>query len=330
MTLKHSVLQVCGNLIPDLYRPPAGILFPYGHIVADVSPPHIKHLFAITSIAKFRSTLDFFCRHWRPLQIAELAKLPLLHQKNLPAHSFLLSFDDGMREVYDIIAPILREKGIPAIFFLNSGTVDNRQLMWRHKVSLLIERSRQQPGRIPQCISLRPDETLTARLLALGFADMHIIDEVSRFFEVDLDDYLRRTKPYLTTGQVLELSRAGFEFGAHSDTHPYFNKIAVEDQKQQISASVAFVRGLGLQCRYFAFPFHDHGVPPSVFSHMKDLDLVLSFGTSEARLDSIAFSFQRFALDAENANSGIPEILRQLSAKSLARRLSRTELIKRN
>ena len=316
--------------MPDLYRPPASVLFPFAHIITDHPPAHVKHLFAVPNIARFKSDLDFLCRQFRPLQIAELEQLPRLSNNKASARAFILSFDDGMREIYDIIAPILREKGIPAIFFLNSGTVDNRQLMWRHKVSLLIERSRQQPGRIPQCISLRPGETLTARLLALSFADLHIIDEIARFFEVDFDDYLRRTKPYLTTGQVLELSRAGFEFGAHSDTHPYFNKIAVGDQKQQISASVAFVRGLGLQCRYFAFPFHDHGVPPSVFSHMKDLDLVLSFGTSEARLDSVAFSFQRFALDAENANSGIPEILRQLSAKSLARRLSRTELIKRN
>jgi len=235
-----------------------------------------------------------------------------------------------MREVYDIIAPILREKGIPALFFLNAATIDNRQLMWRHKVSLLIERSQQQPGRIPPALKVRPDESLCAKLKALRFADRHILDDVARFFELDFDEYLSSARPYLTTSQVLELARNGFEFGAHSANHPYFSELPVEDQKDQISRSVQFIRALGLPCRYFAFPFHDNGVPASVFKYMTDLDLALSFGTSEARVDSIGFSFQRFALDANNSSSSLQDVLKQLSAKSLALRLSGTETISRD
>jgi peptidoglycan/xylan/chitin deacetylase (PgdA/CDA1 family) len=235
-----------------------------------------------------------------------------------------------MREVYDVIAPILREKGVPAIFFLNASTIDNRQLMWRHKISLLVERSQQQPGRVPPGLNVRPGESLCARLKALRFADEHIVDDVAKFFELDFDEYLSSARPYLTTGQVLELARDGFEFGAHSASHPYFNELAVEDQRDQISRSVKFIRALGLPCRYFAFPFHDHGVPASVFRYMEDLDLVLSFGTSEGRVDSVGFSFQRFALDAENASFTLERLLNQLSAKSLARRLCGTEVIRRN
>jgi hypothetical protein len=63
---------------------------------------------------------------------------------------------------------------------------------------------------------------------------------------------------------------------------------------------------------------------------MIDVEVILSFGTSEARVDSIGFSFQRFALDAENASSSIEDVLKQLSTKSLVRRLSGTEMISRN
>src|ERR1700739_1341323 len=153
-----------------------------------------------------------------------------------------------MREVYDIIAPILRNKGVPAIFFLNSATIDNRQLMWRHQVSLLIERSKQSPGRIPPRLDVRSTKNLIAKLKGLRFADEFDLDEIARFFELDFDEYLRRFKPYLTTAQILELARAGFEFGAHSESHPYFNEITVEDQKKQISGSVRFIRALGVPC----------------------------------------------------------------------------------
>jgi peptidoglycan/xylan/chitin deacetylase (PgdA/CDA1 family) len=330
VTLKRTVLKACSRLLPDLYRPPSSVLLPFAHIVTDNPASHVKYLYTIPSVAKFKSDLDFLCQQYRPLQIADLEQLPRLRDNKASVRNFILSIDDGMREVYDIIVPILRDKGLPAIFFLNSATIDNKRLMWRHKVSLLIERSKQQPGRIPPQITLRRGESLDSKLSALQFADEGILDDVARFFGVDFEDYLRRAKPYLTSSQVVELSRAGFEIGAHSDSHPYFCEMAVEDQKKQISTSVDFIRALGVPCRYFAFPFHDSGVPMSVFRYMRDLGLVLSFGTSEARLDSVAFSFQRFSIDARSDNPSIREILKELSAKSLAHRLSRTEVIRRS
>jgi peptidoglycan/xylan/chitin deacetylase (PgdA/CDA1 family) len=331
MSVKQTVLRVCSALMPDLYRPPASVLFPYAHIITDDPPAHVKHLFSVPNIARFKSDLDFLCRQFRPLQIAELEQLPRLRDNNASPRAFILSFDDGMREIYDIIAPILHDKNIPAIFFVNSATIDNKRLMWRHKVSLLIDRSKQQSGRIPPQLELRSGESLHAKLKTLRFADESILDDVARFFEVDFDEYLRRCEPYLTTSQVSELSRAGFEFGSHSDSHPYFYELAVEDQEKQIAASVDFIQKLGLPCRYFAFPFHDSGVPTCVFRYMTDLGLILSFGTSEARVDSVAFSFQRFAIDARGtANSSIRDILKELSVKSLMRRVSRTEVIRRN
>lgn len=330
MTLKRAVLKACSSLMPDVYRPPANLLLPFAHIVADEAPLHIKHLYTVPSIAKFKLDLEFLCQQCRPLQIAELEKIPQLRADKPSKRAFILSFDDGMREAYDVIAPILRRKGIPAIFFLNSATIDNKRLMWRHKVSLLIERSKRQPGRVPPQVSLRPGESLDAKLNAIPFSDEHMLDEMARFFELDFDDYLNNAKPYLTTSQILELSSAGFEIGAHSDRHPYFCHLAIENQRNEIFKSVAFIRALGLPCRYFAFPFHDTEVPTSVFQYMTELGLTLSFGTSEARLDPVAFSFQRFAIDARSANPSMRDILKELSAKSLARRLSGTEVINRN
>jgi peptidoglycan/xylan/chitin deacetylase (PgdA/CDA1 family) len=317
-------------MITDLYRPPGGTLLPFSHIVSDAAPPHVRHLYTIPSMVRFKSDLEFLCRQYRPLQISELEQLSLRRDYKACPHTFMLSFDDGMREVYDIIVPMLRQQGIPAIFFINSATIDNRQLMWRHKISLIIDRCKQQPRCVPPQICIGRGESLDAKLKALRFADEHIIDDMARFCEVDFDDYLRRAQPYLTTDQVLKLSQGGFAIGAHSHDHPYLHEMALEDQKKQISRSVEFIRALGLPCRYFAFPFHDKGVPTSVFSYLTDLDLVLSFGASEARVDSVPFSFQRFWLDGRHGNSNIRDTLKRLSLRSLVRRLSRTEIIRRS
>ena len=330
MTWKLSVLKAGSKLRLRPYSPPSGVLFPCAHIVSDIIPLHVRHLHSVPSIAKFKSDIEFLCQHYRPLQLSELERIQGLRNRKEFARYFVLSFDDGLREAYDVIAPILRNKGIPAIFFLNSATIDNKQLMWRHKVSLLIDRSRQAPGRIPPRLGVRSTEGLTARLKALRSVNECNLDDIAKFFELDFDEYLQRVKPYLTTAQILELARAGFEFGAHSESHPYFNEITVEDQKRQVSESVRSIRALGIPCRYFAFPFHDKGVSISVFKHMTDLGLILSFGTSEARFDSVPFSVQRFSLEVGNGDLSIESLLKQLSIKSAVRRLFRTDVIHRN
>jgi peptidoglycan/xylan/chitin deacetylase (PgdA/CDA1 family) len=324
------MLRACGSLAPQSYCPPAGVLFPAGHIVAETAPIHVQHLYAVPSPAKFEQDLDFLCRHYQPLPLSDLEQLSARRGRPVPAQQFVLSFDDGMREVYDVIAPILRAQGLPAIFFINSSTVDNRQMMWRNKISILIERCSQLQGQLPASIGQLPGENLPAKLKALRFADNVLIDELARSLEVDFEDYLRREQPYLTSSQIQELARDGFEFGAHSDRHPLFPELTVEQQKQEILASVNFIRDLGLPCRCFAFPFHDGGVLAEVFRYMSDLKLVLSLGTSDVRVDSVGFSFQRFAIDAENAETSLSSVLKELSAKFLLRQWSGTAAINRN
>ena len=51
-----------------------------------------------------------------------------------------LSFDDGLREIANEIAPLCRQVGVPATFFVNSASLDNRFLCFRNKASLLIEK----------------------------------------------------------------------------------------------------------------------------------------------------------------------------------------------
>ena len=330
ITWKRALLRVGRKVVPDFYHPPAGVLFPSGHIISDCPPPHVRHLYSVPTIAQFKDSVDFLCQRFRPLQLSELPELPGRRNNNGIPRSFILSFDDGMREISDVVAPILREKGLRAIFFIDTSTTDNKRLMWRHKISLVIDRFKASPGPIPPQIRSLPGNTFSAKLKALHFTEESTLDEIASLYGVDFDAYLTTHRPYLTTEQILALSREGFEIGAHSHGHPVFAKLTPEEQKEQISASVDAVRALGLPCRYFAFPFEDHGVSLSIFKHMADLGLILSFGTNGAHVDSVPFSFQRFGIDEANSDLTMRDLLRQLSAKSLVLRLSGTEVIRRS
>jgi len=111
------------------------IIVPFYHTVAEQPLPHIKHLYRMKTVEEFQKDLDFLLRYFKPIDVETLYHLHT--HKIVPKKSvFHLTFDDGMKEIYEIVAPILLDKGIPATFFINSGFADNKTLFYRHRESL--------------------------------------------------------------------------------------------------------------------------------------------------------------------------------------------------
>ena len=100
------------------------LIVPYHHTVSDVNLPHIRHLYAYKNEREFESDVAFFTKHFTPVSVDDLLNS---NGKTLK-RSFLLTFDDGCREVYDIILPILEKYNVKGVFFLNSAFLDNKEL----------------------------------------------------------------------------------------------------------------------------------------------------------------------------------------------------------
>lgn len=58
----------------------------------------------------------------------------ILHSKN---NYLLVTFDDGLKEQFDLALPILEELKIPAVFFVNSLNFENKKVSTVHKIHLL-------------------------------------------------------------------------------------------------------------------------------------------------------------------------------------------------
>lgn len=57
--------------------------------------------------------------------------------ETLPERSLLITFDDGLKEQYELAWPILRNLGIPAIFFINTAPIVDGTVLTVHKIHLL-------------------------------------------------------------------------------------------------------------------------------------------------------------------------------------------------
>jgi peptidoglycan/xylan/chitin deacetylase (PgdA/CDA1 family) len=277
----------------------------YYHVVSDEAVAHVKHLYRFRNVAEFKDDLDTFARMYRPISLAELLEA-VKEGKALPTNAVLVTFDDGFREVYDVAAPILQAKGIPAVFFLATAFLDNRGMAHHNKISLLIERLAELGAKAPHKeISQRLDQAgvsasnLCARLLSLEYGQSKLVDEVAALLDYDLSAYLCKNRPYLTSSQVRDLLARGFAVGAHSVDHPLYSALPLEAQIAQTVESVqALRRSFALNYSAFAFPHGDRGVASEFFERMFGQgDLDISFGSAGLVRESFPRHFQRFTVE---------------------------------
>jgi peptidoglycan/xylan/chitin deacetylase (PgdA/CDA1 family) len=268
-------------------------LAPFYHLVSDEKVPHVDNLYSYRNVREFKKDLDFFLKRYSPLTLPELL-IHLGNKRPLTKQFFFLSVDDGLRETFHNIAPILKQKGVSATFFVNTATLDNAGMLYRHKASLLIDHLR---GLTNQAAISRSTAVLAkhgilnsdqvSALLSIRYANRHVLDEVAESIDFDYADYLERRQPYLTTTQLNTLISQGFSFGGHSVDHPAYPEVTMEEQLRQTRESVTtLTRTFGLGYTAFAFPFGDKGVSKRFFSELRTEAFVqVLFGSSGYLID---------------------------------------------
>jgi hypothetical protein len=106
-----NIFSSFSSFFPTSFFPPITnqkLVLPFYHLVNDVNPIHTKHLYQIRNQKQFVKDLEFLVKTYKPLTAEELI---LLNRSNKSiGNIFFLSFDDGFRETYEIIAPILKKK----------------------------------------------------------------------------------------------------------------------------------------------------------------------------------------------------------------------------
>lgn len=279
------------------------------HTISDQDLPHVKHLYRVRGTALFEKDLDYLLQYFTPIGLNDLMDC-VKHQTALPSNSFLLTFDDGLSECFHIIAPILKRKGIPATFFINSDFIDNKALMFRYKASYLIEQLTliqvAETAVAPFFLEHQlPFSSLKNSLLNIRWHQQDLLDKLALAFRIDFDSFLQKQKPYLSQVQIAQMIEDGFTFGSHSQNHPTYNKISLEDQIQQTLLSQEYLtQRFQLPYQTFAFPFTDDGVSKAFFDKiLGDEKFQLTFGGAGLKHEQIKGQLQRFGMETQQLSS---------------------------
>jgi len=297
---------------------------PYYHMVSDTPVPHVSHLYRFKTIREFAADVEFLLRHFEPITLSDIVDA-LNGMRRLDRPCFHLTFDDGFREMHDIVAPILERAGVPATFFVSTAFLDGSGLAHHNALSVLLDRLESR-GPLPGDASLRRVEsilpaarsdraTLRSRILSMPYAEKSLVRAVAEILDVDLDQYVRDTRPYLSCSEITTLLARGFNIGSHSHDHPLYADLPLPQQLTQTRMSMDLLSTrFSVSPKAFAFPHTDSGVDDAFFSAVFSEPLLdVSFGTGGLVSHFHPRNIERVSMEKPSAPAG------QILARQFAR-----------
>ena len=334
--LKEIYYKACSLLPMSLFTKggPYGLLLPYHHTVSNERLPHIEHLYSYKNKQQFIKDLDALLKHYHPI---ETDKLWNSLKNNIPLKpgSFLLTFDDGFSEVYNIIAPILERKGVPAIFFINPDFVDNHHLFYRCKISLMIDELKKNVSTyLPIYNNILQANTnsstvIEEKLKQLTQKNQEVLDVIAQKINFSYQDFLSTKKPFLTSTQTIDLHQRGFTIGAHSMNHPYYNLISEQEQISQSIESCKFVKDLlDTTVCHFSFPHSDADISLKTIEAINKKNSGILFGIQNQKKELFNNILHRF--NAERPDLDISPLIKGQLVLNFLQTSLNGNMIKRN
>jgi peptidoglycan/xylan/chitin deacetylase (PgdA/CDA1 family) len=264
------------------------LLVPYYHMVSDAEVRHVQYLYRFRRIREFEADIDLLLKHFAPVELWEVVE-DIDGTRRFRRPSVHLTFDDGFREMHEIVAPLLQRRSVPATFFVNSAFVDQCGIAHDNAISLILHRLNQGISKsILQQLEVLLDsavgtgDEVRSKLISIRYRDRWLVSQVAALIELDLEEYLTQVRPYLSSNEIRSLLKQGFTIGAHSHDHPLYRELGLDDQIGQTRTSMEFIeQRFGVQIKAFAFPHTDKGVSAEFFDRIFGSGVLdVSFGTN--------------------------------------------------
>jgi peptidoglycan/xylan/chitin deacetylase (PgdA/CDA1 family) len=258
----------------------------------------------------FRAEVEWLSRSVRILTLAQ-AMERIASDSAWREPAALVTFDDGYRDNFEIAAPILRERGIPATFFLPTLFLETPRLPWWDRVAGIIKRTPVHRLELPR----RPDRNgdgdapggppplvidldVMPRSAAIhgiigAFLDETIVDGpwflemLAERAEVVLDDGAMARSLFASWDQVRRLTGhdTGLSVGSHGHSHQKLAGLDGDCQRRELAESRRILEErLGREVTALAYPY---GWPGTYTEQTKALAAGAGYRVAFASLEGI-------------------------------------------
>ena len=203
------------------------------------------------SASVLRQQLEYLCRHFRVISLSQLIA-QIRSGQPLDNHTVVLTIDDGRRNCYEYLFPLLQEFRMPATFFVVSSFIRGESWIWTDQVHWLAERTK-----CPDFLAPHRIDTLFAFLnrLTPEVRDAHI-EAMALATGVRIPECAPPKYAACSWDQLCEMADSGLvEIGSHTVSHPILATLSDEGSWAELTESRAQLEeGLGGRISAFCFP----------------------------------------------------------------------------
>lgn len=175
-----------------------------------------------------------------------------------------ITVDDGYKDSYELLFPVIMEEKVPVTVFLTAGFIGTDKRIWIDRLSENIAATTKERIRLDGILSNQDFPLVNIaqkrrlyRILTDALKEMNINARETnlRIIENKLGSGESNVPLMLRWEQVKNMSKNNVSFGAHTMTHPILTMIQLENAKAEIINSKKEIEEkLGIDVKHFAYP----------------------------------------------------------------------------
>lgn len=244
------------------------------HFVRDGRNARFKGIKGL-SVEGFRGQLAYIRRHYNVIGWTELSAALATDNRFLPPRALLLTFDDGYRDHFDNVLPVLIENDLTGCFFPPAKAVTQHEVLDVNKIHFILAAARSDSRLVASMFELMDDTREEFTLESedyyrnkLAHANRFDTAEVilfKRMLQRELPEALRKTitdalftryvtqdevafsqELYMGIDEIQAMREAGMHIGSHGFDHYWLDTLDEADQEREIDLSLEFLGRLGV------------------------------------------------------------------------------------
>jgi peptidoglycan/xylan/chitin deacetylase (PgdA/CDA1 family) len=197
-----------------------------------------------------RQQFEYLRRHYRVVPLSNLLEC-LSSNRRLERFTVALTIDDGRRNCYEFLFPLLKEFRMPATFYLVSSFIRGEDWVWTDKVLWLSE----QASAPPELVSNLDDFFRRLNRLRPEVRNAQI-EATAQGMHVSIPKQAPPKYAPCSWSELREMVASGVvEVGSHTVSHPILSSLTDEESWHELTASRAQIEeGTGAKVVSFCFP----------------------------------------------------------------------------
>jgi peptidoglycan/xylan/chitin deacetylase (PgdA/CDA1 family) len=248
------------------------IMYHYVRDLPHTRYPEINGL----KVSEFENQLNYLNKHFTFITVEQC--MDVMYEKSLtfPDNAVLLTFDDGYKEHFTEVFPILNRRGIQGAFFPPSQAILEHKMLDVNKIHFILATAKNIKKLVEDTHTIilklsdkyqlnKPEYYRnklrdshhrydSAEIVYIKRLLQREIPETPRAIILDtlFEKYLNINEKvfakelYMSSDQIKCMHRNGMHIGGHGYSHQWLNTLSSEDQEREIKKTVEFLNYIGV------------------------------------------------------------------------------------